>query len=122
MKWTPDTCECIINLNQDGQGNMIYESADQKCALHKDLDGQVFLDAVASHNHSFMVIFSIPEPFNALPIDLAETIAKCIKVADTNKKILDDVVFEVAKYNNNQIDKENEVNRVKGLGRPVKLK
>jgi len=47
--WKPDTCDCIIEYND----NINWVSTRKKCRLHKALNGQNLLNQVLAQNRRF---------------------------------------------------------------------
>jgi len=48
-RWNPDTCDCIIEYNQ----NIMWTNTIQKCRLHRSLDGQNLLNSVIAQSQRF---------------------------------------------------------------------
>jgi hypothetical protein len=55
IRYTPDTCDCIIDLSHD---TITIEEWVQKCQMHKDFDGKKLKDKVFDHNKSIGVVTS----------------------------------------------------------------
>jgi len=62
--WKPDTCDCKITYNN----RINWVSTENKCRLHKSLNGQNLLDTVMAQNRRFNLAFSINPTDNQLEI------------------------------------------------------
>ncbi len=49
--WSPDTCDCILEIDAS-ENNVDWI---QKCDLHKALNDQAWIDAVVTHNLTFQI-------------------------------------------------------------------
>lgn len=52
IRWTPDTCNCIVDLEQ---GTTKYVDWVQKCLVHKDLNGQKLVDGIINQCKKFQI-------------------------------------------------------------------
>lgn len=51
FRWTPDTCSCVVDLENDGT----FSDWLKKCAAHAEFDGQAFLNEIIKHNKQFSI-------------------------------------------------------------------
>ena len=49
MRWSPDTCECRVELDMVGN-DVVYKSTGACCPVHKGLSGQQLLDTLLAEN------------------------------------------------------------------------
>lgn len=53
MRWSPDTCNCILDCSLDQDGvNLDWIATVNTCSLHLDLIGQALLDQVLKENRA----------------------------------------------------------------------
>jgi len=71
--WSPDTCQCIIEIN-----NETFIDYIQKCQIHKNFNDQDLLDRILFHNRGFKA--------NGTRIDIKN---KQAEKATERKRILD---------------------------------
>jgi len=64
--WRPDTCDCIIEFNQ----NVQWIKTVKICRLHKTLRGQNLLDTVLAQNKRFNSAFGVGVIFTKPQEDL----------------------------------------------------
>ena len=55
MKYSPDTCLCIVEFDVNGRGNLIYSNWIQKCQLHKNYSNQDLIDEIQTDNKSYEI-------------------------------------------------------------------
>jgi len=51
MIFSPDTCQCVIEINDETFIDYI-----RKCQIHKNFNSQILLDEVFKHNRSFQAL------------------------------------------------------------------
>jgi hypothetical protein len=51
-RWRPDTCECILTYDWEGDKIIGNHVAERKCELHRSLHGKEHFDAVCAHNRA----------------------------------------------------------------------
>jgi len=74
MIWSPDTCQCIIEVNKRWN----WKNTINKCRLHNLLNGQGLLDEVLAQNRRFNLAFTG---------DLTDTRKELIKTARTVNRL-----------------------------------
>jgi len=77
--WTPDTCDCKIEYNPNGN----WVNSKDNCRLHKRLNGQIHLDTVRAQNKRFNNAIQNPNILEEEEIRLTKEVNKLrIRVED----------------------------------------
>lgn len=51
--WALRSCQCKIIMTQDRAGEIVMETWEQKCALHKDVIDEQLLDTLLTHDRQW---------------------------------------------------------------------
>ena len=53
IRWSPNSCQCILDIESDISGNVTLTAIRTACALHQNIADNEILGTILQHNRQF---------------------------------------------------------------------
>ena len=53
IRWSPNSCQCILDIESDSSGNVTLTAMRTVCAVHQNIADNEILGIILQHNRQF---------------------------------------------------------------------